>query len=316
MGPELLGATDECTYMKTLDDFRKLIQTTQMSHIYKPVMLQAVLKRGGAASKEEIAADIVERDVLQHEHYRRNVIDRMPGTRLVRDGALVKEGEFYRLAPPFDQLRESDRLELIAECERRIEDFIENYGDRFRGRNDDPIPGSLRYEVLKRSGGRCELCGASHDEVPLDVDHIVPRNKNGSNDVTNLQVLCRTCNAQKRDTDDTDFRDVTASYANRDETCVFCQKECGDDELAFAIEDEYPVTPGHTLILPRRHVADYFELHQAERNAIEHLLRQKRDDLVRKDKSITGFNVGVNVGSVSRADGVPRSCTSDPTQGW
>jgi hypothetical protein len=72
--------------MKTLDDFRKLIQTTQMSHIYKPVMLQAVLRGGGMASKEEIAAEIVQRDVLQHEHYRRNVIDRMPGTRLVRDG--------------------------------------------------------------------------------------------------------------------------------------------------------------------------------------------------------------------------------------
>jgi ATP adenylyltransferase len=112
--------------MKNLDDFRKLIQTTQMSHVYKPVMLQAVLKRGGVASKEEIAADIVSRDVLQHEHYRRNVIDRQPGSRLVRDGALVKEGDCYRLAPPFDQLRGSERLELISECERRIEDFIES----------------------------------------------------------------------------------------------------------------------------------------------------------------------------------------------
>lgn len=283
--------------MKTLDEFRKLIQTTQMSHIYKPVMLQAVLKRGGVASKEEIAADIVGRDVLQHEHYRRNVIDRMPGKRLVRDGALVKEGDFYRLAPPFDQLRGSERLELISECERRIEDFIENYGDRYRGRNDDPIPGSLRYEVLKRSGGRCELCGASHDEVPLDVDHIVPRNRNGSNEPANLQVLCRTCNAQKRDTDDTDFREVNASYAHRDETCVFCQKECGDDELAFVVEDGHPVTPGHSLIIPRRHVEDYFNLHQAERNAIDRLLKRQREELMREDNSITGFNVGMNVGA-------------------
>jgi ATP adenylyltransferase len=126
--------------------------------------LQAVLKRGGVATKEEISADIVSRDVLQHEHYRRNVIDQQPGWRLERDGALVKDGNEYRLAPPFDELRPSERMELIAECERRIEDFIAAYGDRFRGRNDDPVPGSVRYEVLKRAGGRCELCGTSHDE--------------------------------------------------------------------------------------------------------------------------------------------------------
>jgi diadenosine tetraphosphate (Ap4A) HIT family hydrolase len=260
-------------------------------------MLQAVLKRGGMATKEEIAADIVSRDVLQHEHYRRNVIDRQPGNRLVRDGALVKDGDSYRLAPPFEQLRQSERLALIAECERRIENFIESYGDRFRGRNSDPIPGSLRYEVLKRAGGRCELCGASHDEVPLDVDHIIPRNKGGSNDETNLQVLCRTCNAQKRDTDDTDFREVNASYAYRDGECVFCQKECGDDELAFTVEDGFPVTQGHTLIIPRRHVADYFGLRQAERNAIDRLLKQRRDELIRADNTITGFNVGINTGA-------------------
>ncbi len=133
-----------------------------------------------------MAREVRHGDVLQHEHYRRNVIDQQPGDRLVRDGALVKDGDFYRLAPPFDQLRQSELLELIAECEGRIENFIESYGDRFQGRNNDPIPGNMRYELLKRAGGRCELCGASHDEVPLDVDHIVPRNKGGSNHAATL----------------------------------------------------------------------------------------------------------------------------------
>ncbi len=231
--------------MNTLEEFKNFIRTTRMTHIYKPVMLQAVLRRGGSATKEEIAADIVSRDVLQHEHYRRNIVDQMPGKRLVRDGALLKEGDTYRLAPPFASIKESERLALIAECERQIEDFIEKYGDRFKNRNGDPVPGSLRYEVLKRAGGRCELCGVSHDEVALDVDHIVPRAKGGANDWSNLQVLCRTCNAQKSDRDDTDFRILNASFAFRKSDCIFCQKENGEDPLAFVVADAFPVSLGH-----------------------------------------------------------------------
>ena len=273
--------------MENLDEFIAFIRKTQMSHIYKPVMLQAVLRRGGTATKAEIAEDIIKRDVLQHEHYRRNVIDKQPGWRLERDGALVKDGGTYRLAPPFDQLRESDRLALITECEKRIEDFLERVGDKFNNRNDDPVPGGLRYEILKRAGGRCELCGVSHDEVPLDVDHIVPRAKGGDNDPSNLQVLCRTCNAQKRDRDDTDFRKINESYSDRNDGCLFCQRENGDDPLAFMFEDLYPVTPGHTLIVPRRHVADYFELHQAEKNAIDRLVVARKEELEAGDPSIT-----------------------------
>ena len=152
---------------------------------------------------------------------------------------------------------------MIAECEGQIEDFIARYGDKFKNCNGDPVPGSLRFDVLKRAGGRCELCGVSHDEVALDVDHIVPRAKGGSNDRSNLQVLCRTCNAQKRDRDDTNFAIITASYAIRHWDCIFCQKENGDDPLAFEVSDAFPVSPGHHLIIPRRHVADYFDLTSA-----------------------------------------------------
>jgi len=284
------------------DEFKEFVLDTnrmRMSHIYKPVMLQAVLKRGGSATKDEIAADFLARDYLQIEHYRRNVVDRMPGVRLVRDGLLVCAGDVYELSVPFRDLSQSQRLELIAACERRIEEHIEKYGHQFAGRNDEPIPGSLRYEVLKRAGGRCELCGASHEEVPLDVDHIVPRAKNGSNDQSNLQVLCRTCNAQKRDLDDTDFRAVKASYDNREQGCVFCDPDdrvIDQNELAVLIEDAYPVSPGHSLIMPRRPIADYFGLRQSERNAIDQLIHQRRKNLVLSDNTITGFNIGINAG--------------------
>ena len=238
--------------METIDDFKKLIRTTSMTRIYKQVMLQAVLKRGGSATKDEIAGDILASDFFQREHYRKKVVDAMPGNRLVRDGALIRDNGSYRLSAPFDNLTEQDRQELISECQLKIDEHLEKFGDTFRRRRNDPVPGSVEYEVKKRAGGRCELCGASHTEAQLDVDHIVPRNKGGSNDLSNLQMLCRTCNAQKRDLDDTDFRAVNDSYADRDADCVFCQKECGEDDLAFVVEDEYPVTKGHSLVIPRR----------------------------------------------------------------
>lgn len=269
----------------------------QMSHIYKPVMLQAVLSRSGTATKDEIAKDIISRDVLQREHYRKHIVQKQPGWRLIRDGALVRDEDQYHLAPPFDELSEAERLELIAECERRIETFNENYGDRFKSRNSNAVPGSLRYAVLKRAGGRCELCGVSHDEIQIDVDHITPRAKGGSNDADNLQALCRTCNANKRDTDDTDFRAVNALFEDRKAECLFCRPEEGGDDLAYVLNDNYPVTKGHTLVVPRRHVADYFDLHQSERNAIDRLLHDQREMLIQDDKTITGFNIGINVGA-------------------
>ena len=58
----------------------------------------------------------------------------------------------------------------------------------------------------------------------------------------------------------------------------------------------YPVTPGHVLVLPMRHVTDYFDLHQPERNAIEELLHQCRRSLRASDASINGFNIGTNAG--------------------
>jgi hypothetical protein len=73
----------------------------------------------------------------------------------------------------------------------------------------------IRYEVLKRANKRCELCGVQEgdegyeDRLPLHIDHIEPRSKGGSNEIDNLQVLCRACNLGKSNRDNTDFREGT-----------------------------------------------------------------------------------------------------------
>ena len=57
-------------------------------------------------------------------------------------------------------------------------------------------------------------------------------------------------------------------------TCVFCQiKEIVlENELAIAFYDKYPVNKGHLLIIPKRHVEQYFDLTEQERKAIDQLL--------------------------------------------
>ncbi len=128
----------------------------------------------------------------------------------------------------------------------------------------------------------------------LEVDHIVPRNQGGSDDLSNLQSLCFRCNAGKRDTDSIDFRGLQASYGRREAGCVLCALEGSgrvllENELALCIADAYPVTPGHSLVIPRRHVEDGLALHQPEWNAVVELLKRRREQLSAQDESISGW---------------------------
>lgn len=62
------------------------------------------------------------------------------------------------------------------------------------------VSDDMRYNVLKRDGFRCCICGATaNDGVKLEVDHIVPVSKGGKSTYDNLQTLCERCNRGKRD---------------------------------------------------------------------------------------------------------------------
>jgi len=68
---------------------------------------------------------------------------------------------------------------------------------------------SLRYQVLKERGGRCEACGASaKDGKRIHIDHVKPRSKFPELELvkSNLQVLCEDCNLGKSNVDATDWR--------------------------------------------------------------------------------------------------------------
>ena len=199
---------------------------------------------------------------------------------------------------------EVQRAALQAMCDKAIDEYISKRGEAIwghRGPESGYISGSIRYNVLKRAKHRCELCGGHEEQVALHVDHIIPRSKGCPDDISYFQALCMTCNTNKRDTDDTDFRGVLDSYSDREADCIFCELGAGriiaENELCIAIKDAFPVTEGYILVIPKRHVADYFDLHQPERNAIEVMLREQRQSILEQDNTVAGFNVGINAGA-------------------
>ena len=84
--------------------------------------------------------------------------------------------------------------------------------------------------------------------------------------------------------------------------CPFCSlprdRVLHERETAFAIRDGFPVSPGHTLIIPGRHVASFFEVTDAERADLMSLLAAARDDLDREFRP-AGYNIGINDGAAA-----------------
>ena len=85
--------------------------------------------------------------------------------------------------------------------------------------------------------------------------------------------------------------------------CLFCNvKKSGCDyenDLAYASFDSYPVSKYHCLIIPKRHIKDYFELTNEELVACNDLIKFIKDEITSKDQTVSGFNIGTNVGKVS-----------------
>jgi len=86
------------------------------------------------------------------------------------------------------------------------------------------------------------------------------------------------------------------------DNCPFCElaqdRIIAENGSCMAIRDGFPVSPGHTLIIPKRHAASYFDLTDAERRDLMTLMEECRDELVAELKP-DGFNVGFNDGAAA-----------------
>ena len=85
--------------------------------------------------------------------------------------------------------------------------------------------------------------------------------------------------------------------------CIFCdirKSGCAyENELAYASYDTYPVTEHHCLIIPKRHIKDYFDLSNDELVACNELIQIVKKEITKKDQTVKGFNLGTNIGKVS-----------------
>jgi diadenosine tetraphosphate (Ap4A) HIT family hydrolase len=81
--------------------------------------------------------------------------------------------------------------------------------------------------------------------------------------------------------------------------CPFCtlppERIIDFNDLALVIRDGYPISPGHTLVIPKRHIGSWFEITQAEQQALLDLLAKAKVVLETEFKP-DGYNIGINDG--------------------
>lgn len=108
-----------------------------------------------------------------------------------------------------------------------------------------PIPHFVRNAVWFRDRGLCELCG-THDPIvgPWELDHIIPWSAGGSDDTTNLRVLCQRHNQER-----SNFVDHGAEGRGRRAATWWCANcyTLVEDEKWWWYEGPYTVCPSHSL---------------------------------------------------------------------
>ena len=84
--------------------------------------------------------------------------------------------------------------------------------------------------------------------------------------------------------------------------CLFCTLPAAriveQNEFAVLVRDGYPVSPGHSLVIPRRHVGSFFETTDTERTAVLALLDRAKS-LVEQRHKPAGYNIGINDGAAA-----------------
>ena len=82
--------------------------------------------------------------------------------------------------------------------------------------------------------------------------------------------------------------------------CHFCgisnERIIDETDTCLVMHDLYPVTPLHTLIITKRHIASYFDLNDQERQDVQMLIDKHQKRISEEDESVSGFNIGVNCG--------------------
>jgi ATP adenylyltransferase len=178
----------------------------RMSHVYQPLLIRALVRAGGSATLRQLAVALLMEDESQLLYYE-DRIKKMPLPVLRKHSIITSDRNVVSLNA--GKLSYEERAAIELACTQQLAAFLRRRGLAiwdYRLIDTDPVRPDIRYRVLAAANGRCALCGASSSERRIEVDHIVPRSRGGTNDISNLQALCDECNRGKSNTDQTDFR--------------------------------------------------------------------------------------------------------------
>ena len=178
----------------------------RLSHVYQPLLIRCLLDSGGHATIRQLAMEFSKEDEAILRSYEQK-IKNMPLKVLKKHGIVESKDGVVRLQ--VTKLTFEQKATLRAACERKIGEFLSSRGLGtwdYSLLNFDAVGESLRFQILRRDRV-CQLCGVGPKDEVLEVDHIIPRSKGGTNDPDNLQVLCTRCNRGKGNRDQTNFRD-------------------------------------------------------------------------------------------------------------
>ena len=90
---------------------------------------------------------------------------------------------------------------------------------------------------------------------------------------------------------------------NPNDPCIFCKVDkknmIYENDYAYVSYDSYPVSKFHSLIIPKRHISNFFDLTENELFACYDVIHKIKIEIEKKDKTVKGFNIGSNAGLIS-----------------
>lgn len=272
-----------------------LLNKMKMSGPYQPIIIKCLLGNNGKAPLELIAKELSANDPEAIGYYKEKL--KVYPKQVLKNHEIASiEKDFYRFddSISFD---DEEKLELLKIASEKAEEYYKKNPFSDFARHGW---GNLRHNMIA-AHPYCALCGAKPtDEIMLDIDHILPVSKGGTDDPSNLQVLCHRCNRGKGNDLIKSAALAHEEYRNHQKDCIFCNIDSSriedEDNYIFVIKDNYPVTSGHTLIIPKRHVSEALMLSDIEMLTIFHQSKVLCDKLMREDPEVDGFNLGFNVG--------------------
>lgn len=141
----------------------------KMSHIYQPLLIRSLVDAGGSATLRQLATYFLSQDESQLLYYEKRIKE-MPLKVLSKHKVVEADGELIHLSVQKLSLEQKAHIRCL--CEQKLQEYVQKKGLGiwdYRLLESDPVPDSLRFQVLKASGGRCALCGITKNDSPLDL---------------------------------------------------------------------------------------------------------------------------------------------------